>query len=101
VVFLMVCRSVHARIAPNSPCGKASLSLADIAPRPTDHNTKPAAANPAPQTKFQRAHPCNDQKPGAQATGFLCLREKARANELRKNISQYRDSKKYCCRLGN
>jgi len=51
--------------------------------------------NPAPATK-------NNDNPVASAAGFFAFKGKsARANELRKNISQYRDSKKYCCRLGN
>ncbi|WP_426782318.1 hypothetical protein, partial [Rhizobium beringeri] len=32
--------------------GKASLSLAMVAPRPADHNLKAAGSNPAPATKF-------------------------------------------------
>ncbi|MGO6847121.1 hypothetical protein ACCS84_28620, partial [Rhizobium ruizarguesonis] len=31
--------------------GKASLSLAMVAPRPADHNLKAAGSNPAPATK--------------------------------------------------
>ncbi|WP_426781569.1 hypothetical protein, partial [Rhizobium beringeri] len=37
--------------------GKASLSLAMVAPRPADHNLKAAGSNPAPATKpsFQKS----------------------------------------------
>ncbi|MDH6201048.1 MULTISPECIES: hypothetical protein, partial [Rhizobium] len=35
--------------------GKASLSLAMVAPRPADHNLKAAGSNPAPATKYTKA----------------------------------------------